>query len=429
MSTDSPSIPVQSLDWLPETEPSTVDAADWDSTDQVEHETKPENAKETLPGPGPFPGFRKPFRSLWWFVQVLVGLAFLVGLLALLAAIPGLSLLTLGFLLEAEARVARSGRFRDGFPLLAVSSRMGLILIMVSVFLIPVQLMATQAAARGIIVEGTPLSQSGLRTFMRIVQVGLFVHLLLAIANGGSFARFFRPIKNVRLLVRAVKDGNYLRSLDNLTNQLLELLKPLHHVSIAFKGAVGAFIWLFIPTALIALSHTPRENPGPAALGSILGGMLLIPIAGWLPLLQAHQAVTGRFRAIFDIRSARKIINRVPIRWAIATILLYALALPLYFTKVRLPASDAMWLITPLFVILTYPTRILMGWVYAKGMQKEKLAWFGVRWSTKLFMIPVIAFYGLILFATPFISEAGRAAMFENHAFLLPVPMQQFFGN
>ena len=37
-------------------------------------------------------------------------------------------------------------------------------------------------------------------------------------------------------------------------------------------------------------------------------------------------------------------------------------------------------------------------------------------------MIPVLAAYSAILFVLPLISEAGPRAMFENHAFLLPVP-------
>jgi hypothetical protein len=379
-------------------------------------------------GPGAFPGIRRPFRSLLWLIQVVVGLVFLVGLLALLAAIPGLSLLTLGCLLDAEGRVARSGRIRDGFPLLAISSRTGMILLMVSIFLIPVQMLSVQAASQGIIINGTPLAPGGFLAATRILQTLLFMHLLLAIANGGAFWNFFRPIRNCRRLLASIRRRRYLPAVDYWADRLLKLFKPVEHVMLAVKGAVGAFIWLLVPTALIALSHVPRENPVPAGLGSFLGGLILIPVAAWLPLLQAHQAATGRFMAIFEVRTVRRLISRVPVRWAVATILLYALALPLYFTKIRLPAEDAMWLVTPLFVLLTYPTRILMGWVYGAGMQSQEEAWFAIRWATRLFMIPVLGFYGLILFVTPFISEAGRAAMFENHAFLLPVPVGRLFG-
>ncbi|MEZ6059838.1 MAG: hypothetical protein R3C19_05705 [Planctomycetaceae bacterium] len=392
-------------------------------------EAVPSGEREGLPiGPGPFPGIRRPLRSLVWLIQVIVGLVFLVGLLAVLAAIPGLSLLTLGYLLTAEARVGRTGQLRTGFPLLAVSARIGMILLAVTIFLIPVQILAVQSAARGIIVDGSPLSPGRLLTITRTLQTILFFHLLLAIANGGSFSCFFRPIRNLKRLVRGLRNGDYAASVNVWTNRLLDIFQPWETIKTAVRGAVGAFLWLVIPTALLATSTTPQQNPGPALLATLIGGILLIPVAAWLPLLQAHQAVTGRFSAIFDVRAARQVINRVPLRWLIATTLLYALALPLYFTKIRLPANDAMWLVTPLFVLLTYPTRILMGWVYGTGKRKSGNAWFGIRWTAKLVMIPLLAIYAAMLFATPLISEVGRAAIFENHAFLLPVPVGKLLG-
>jgi hypothetical protein len=44
----------------------------------------------------------------------------------------------------------------------------------------------------------------------------------------------------------------------------------------------------------------------------------------------------------------------------------------------------------------------------------------------KVVLIPALAAYAGILFVTPLISEAGRAAIFENHAFLLPIPGRLF---
>jgi hypothetical protein len=44
-------------------------------------------------------------------------------------------------------------------------------------------------------------------------------------------------------------------------------------------------------------------------------------------------------------------------------------------------------------------------------------------------MIPMLALYSGILFLLLLISEAGLQVMFENHAFLLPVPSGQFQQN
>lgn len=373
-------------------------------------------------GPGPFPGLRSPVRSIMWCVRVLTGVVFLIGLLAALAAVPGLSLFTLGLMLAAEAAVADSGRLRSACPLLPVSTRIGTILLMVGVFLLPVWLLSTLAAAHGVIAQSSSTAPNPQRTALLVVQVVVFCHLAMAIACGGSLSCFFRPVRNFRRLRDGLGDGSWTAAVNDWTAWLMHVFQPLTHLMLAIKATIGAIIWLFIPTAMLAVSTRPHEDPGGPALISILGGILLIPVASWLPLLQAHQAVTGRFRAIFEIRTARNIIRRVPLHWALATILLYAAAVPLYLTKVRLIDAGALWLLTPLFVVLIYPTRVMFGWVYARGIQDRDPAGRWIRWPVGLVMIPVLAAYAGILFVTPLISEAGRAAIFENHAFLLPIP-------
>ncbi|APZ96191.1 hypothetical protein [Fuerstiella marisgermanici] len=384
--------------------------------------TAPDSLESQL-GPGRFPGIRKPFRSLWWLVQVVLGLGFLLPLLAGLAAIPGVNLLSLGMLLDAEARVGKSGRFRDGIPLLAVSTRIGTIGLMVFIFLVPIMMTSSVAEGQQVVSQLSGGSLNGLSFVTRVLQVVIFCHLLLAIANGGSFACFLRPIRNLRRLIRDVRSGEYSSNVNLWTERLTNVLRPWHHLKLAVWGAIGALCWLAIPTLLLgALSTQPHEDLGPSAIVTILGAILIIPVAAWLPLLQCHQAVTGRFKAIFEVRKAREIICRVPIRWAVATILLYGLAIPLYLSKVVSWPVDALWLFTPLFIIVIYPTRILMGWVYGTGVQKNLRAPKLIRWPTKVVMVPLIAIYALTLFLLPTISEAGGRAMFENHAFLLPVP-------
>ena len=377
-------------------------------------------------GPGPFPGFRSPIKSLVWLTRVITGIVFLIGLLATLAAVPGLSLLALGLMLAAEADVARTGRLRHAVPLLSVSTRTGTILFMVGVFLLPVWLMSSLAAAHGVIAESSPVAPNPQRTVLVVLQVLIFVHLAAAIACGGTLWCFLRPIHNVRFLVSGLQDGSWCKRVGQCSEWLLHVFQPVKHLAFAIKATLGAVIWLFFPTAMLAMSTQPHENPTGPGIISVIGGILLIPVASWLPLLQAHQAVTGRFLDIFSVHVVRGIIKRVPLHWALATVLLYAAAIPLYLTKVRLIDVGALWLVTPLFIVLIYPTRVMFGWVYARGCSHSAPASRLVRWSTNLVMIPVLAIYAGILFVTPMISEAGRAAIFENHAFLLPIPGRLF---
>ena len=400
-----------------------VDDADVPIADEVI-----DDDDSTIPlGPGDFPGIRKPFRSLSWLFHVFLGIGFLLPLLAGLAAIPGLSLLALGVMLAAQAQVAQSGRLRDGFPLLPVSTRIGTIGFMIGLFLVPIVMASSVAGGQQVVAQLSGVSQNGFRALTKVLQVIIFAHLLLAIANGGSFTCFLRPIRNIRQLLKRIRSNDFAPTVNLWTERLATISQPWHHFLLAVKAVVGALCWLTIPTVLLGMSSTsPHENPGLPGFLSFVGGALMIPVAAWLPLLQVHQATTGRFKAIFEVRVVREIICRVPIRWAIATVLLYALAVPLYLSKVVLPPADAYWLFTPLFILVIYPTRLLIGWVYGTGIHREHRAPRLIRWPTKVFMLPLLGLYSLILFAVPLISEAGPKAMFENHAFLLPVPSGDF---
>lgn len=450
---------------------------DWDEVAEEPHgeaqdtyfiEGDPDSTHQPL-GPGPFPGIRKPARSLWWLFQVLLGIAFLLPLLATLAAIPGANLLSLGMMIDAEASVGRTGRFRDGFPLLAISSRVGLIGLMTALLLLPVFGAASVAEGQQIVSQAAGIQASGWYVGTIVLQVVVLVVLLLAIANGGSFLSFFWPLKsqptvrsslgvglgllailltaainpavpllllilwmlkvnyrNFKRLRAGLASKEYVAAVNYWSGRFLEVFRPWHHFSIAVKAVIGALIWLVIPTLLLGFaSSSPHQSDGPAVLVTLLGGILMIPVAAWLPLLQCHQAAEERFSAIFEVRYVRQIIARVPIRWAIATILMYGLAVPLYLSKVVLPPADAFWLLTPLFIVVIFPTRILMGWVYGTGAKKVELASPVIRFPTKLFMIPLLGLYSAILFLLPLTSEAGPRAMLENHAFLLPVPSGQ----
>ena len=425
-------------------------------------------------GPGQWPGIRRPVQMIIWCLQNLIGIGFLVPLLALLAAVPGLSLLTLGMMLNAQAEVGRTGQIRYGFPLLPISSRVGTIGFMCLLLLGPVLLVSQVADGQQVIAELSELPQQSYTIGTRILQAVAFIVLALGVACGGRIRDFFWPFKTVPQTTRgqcllaggigsaiaaglafppllgilalvtllaavvrtfrnafklksAIQSGEWTESVNYWSDRLAELFQPWHHFKLALQGTAGALLWLAIPTFLLSVgTAAPRQNPGPGYFASFAGGIIMIPVAAWLPLLQCHQAATGRFGAIFEIRVAREIIRRVPVRWAISTIILYGLAIPLYLSKIIVPPADATWLFTPLFILIIYPSRILMAWVYGSGLGRKSRTTRLVRWPVKVFMVPMIGFYSLIVFFIPLISEVGTRAMYENHAFLLPIPAGMF---
>lgn len=377
-------------------------------------------------GPGRFPGFWKPIRSAFWLIHVAFGTICLILVLAILAAIPGLNLLALGYLLDAQKRVASTGRIREGFPLLQLAPRLGCICFFVLLFLIPVRIMATQVNAALIVRSGTEISSEGLLLSLRVLQSIVCMHLLLAIARGGTPGCFLRPLKNVTWLTRQLRNGVWLSQLDLWAGTTLEILQPWRHFLLGFRAVAGAVCWLIIPTALLVAFSAPGRITGFFGFLSFVGGVLLIPVAAWLPMLQVHQAVSGKFRSIFRISVARQIIRNAPVSWLLTTVILYLMTFPLYLAKVRLLPADAFLLLTPFFIVLTYPSRVLVAWAYHRGITREKPAWWGFRWTVRLLAIPLLAGYSIFLFLTPAISELGKAAPLENHAFLSPIPYAQW---
>ena len=73
-----------------------------------------------LPSP-----LRHPVAATVWSVRALFGIVSLIVLLAILAAIPLVNFLVLGYLLEAEGRLARTGKLRGAIPLLSIAPRLG----------------------------------------------------------------------------------------------------------------------------------------------------------------------------------------------------------------------------------------------------------------------------------------------------------------
>ena len=110
----------------------------------------------------------------------------------------------------------------------------------------------------------------------------------------------------------------------------------------------------------------------------------------------------------------------------LTTVLMYVMTFPLYLTKIKLLPADALLVLTPFFIFLTYPARVLVAWAYHRGMKQMQPAWWPYRWGIKLAMLPLLAGYAGFLFLTPFISELGKAAPLENQAFLSPVPYAQW---
>jgi hypothetical protein len=148
---------------------------------------------------------------------------------------------------------------------------------------------------------------------------------------------------------------------------------------------------------------------------------------------------------MFELRRVCEIYKNAPFSWTITMLITLTLALPMYLFKIALPPSDAMWMVTIVFIVSIYPVKVLTGWAYHRALAGEyRRGFILTRWFSRLLVLPILginldaksievlltrlvlfpllAIYVFLLFFTQFIGEHGKRVLFEHHAFLLPAP-------
>ena len=373
---------------------------------------------ESLP-PFPHP-LRKPFHAAYWLFELAFGIVSLFALLAFLAAIPVVNVLALGYLLDAEGRVARTGKLRYAMPLLPLAPKLGGIALGMWCWWWVVRLVSDAASDAALIAPGSGVA-IGWRIFLTALTVGVSIHLVLAIARGGRLRLFFWPTPlNGLWLWKQLRRGDYADMAGTAVRDFIATLRLRHHFWLGLRGFVGAFAWLFIPTVLFAALNDTSQ-PGQVIL-TLIGGFLLVLTLSWVPFLQARFAAENRLSAMLELGTIRELFRRTPIVWFLAVVVLYALALPLYLFKLFEVPQDMRWMVTPIFIVSIYPAKILIGWAYSRAVKKERRGWFTVRCVCNLLLLPLLSFYVFMLFFTPAVGAAGRAILFQHHAVLLPWP-------
>jgi len=368
--------------------------------------------------PLPLP-WRHPLRFAARLASLAVGLASLGLVLAILAAIPGLNVLALGVMLEAEGRVARSGRLRDGIPFAAALPRLGSVVVGTWVCLLVVRQVSHAAADAALVDPGGPAAR-GWAVARAIVTVAVAVHLAGAWFAGGRPGAFLRPLKTLRGLVAAIADGSAAATAARGLGRVVAGFAPSRLAWLGLRGYAGAFVWLLPATLLFsALRDTTRPA---GVLVTLLGAVLLGTVLAWLPFLQARFAAEGRLDAFTEVGAVREMWRRAPVVMLLALVALYGLSLPLYLLKIFAAPRDVVFLLTPLFVATIYPARLVVGWAAHAARVRPRRRSLFLRVPVTALLLPALAVYLFLLFFTPAIDALGRRALFDHHAILLPTP-------
>jgi hypothetical protein len=350
-------------------------------------------------------------------IEYAFGMVCIMFGLAILAAIPVLQFLTLGYLLECGGRVARTGRFRNSLVGVRLFAHLGGIVLACWVLLIPVRLIADLAHSASIIDPGGRIAQQW-RIGSLLATALTALHILMAVANGGKLRHFLFPFNFVFVAMKLLRGGFYQRCRDAVWEALVSLCLP-YYFTLGLRGFAVAVAWLILPVSLLAAS---RLKVAFAPVWGFYGAFLLTLVLIYLPFLQLKMVQTGRMIDGFDISAVRHDYRRAPWLMSFAFFITLLFALPLYLLKIEVVPKDAAWLPSLIFVAFIYPSRVLTGWALARAKSREHPRHWFFRWTGRIVFLPASAAYVLIVFFTQYTSWHGVWSLYEQHAFLLPVP-------
>jgi hypothetical protein len=279
--------------------------------------------------------------------------------LSILAALPIIQFLSLGYFLESSARVARSGRIRDGFVGVRKAARVGGITAGIWLSLVPTWLVGIYARSADLINPGGP-SVILWRIGLIAVTALAAAHIAISCLRGGRIRHFLWPFGHPFWLVRRMRKGGlYSEARDGLWEFAASLRAP-YYFRLGLIGFAGTLAWLAIPGLLIAAV-------GVAPLLAPIGLLLLAIVVPFLPFLQVRYALEGHISALFSRRAIRDRFRCAPWAFALSLFVLLLASIPLYLLKIEMIPREAVWLPSIVFVIFLAPARLLTGWAYARS--------------------------------------------------------------
>ena len=359
-------------------------------------------------------GVRRVLRGIAVFWEWAFGTVTLIVGLAVLAAVPLLQFLSLGYLLEAGGRVARTGRLREGFIGIRQAARVGSMVLGAWLVILPLRFVASLSQSAELIDPGGPTARQW-RFWLSTLTILAAIHITAAIFRGGKLRYFLWPLGNPIWLVKRLRRGGYYGQARDAVWHFVTALRLPFYFWLGVRGFAGTMIWLVVPVSLMALA---RKVP---ALGFV-GGILLAVVLLYVPFLQIRFAAENRFRAFFEVGEIRRRFKCAPWAFSAVFFVTLAFALPLYLLKIEMIPREAAWLPSLFFIVFIFPARLATGWAYGRASRRESSRHWFFRWTGRLWMLPVAAIYVIVVFFSQYAAWEGVWSLYEQHAFLLPVP-------
>jgi hypothetical protein len=421
----------------------------------------------------------------FWFgvcsvMEWMFGVVCMLTILAVLASIPIVQFFSLGYLLEASGRVSRSGRLRQGFIGVRQAARAGSLVLGTWLVLLPAQF-ASKMWSSAKLIDPTSDIVTAWRIGLLVITGVTVAHALLAWSCGGKLRHFLWPILaplffmtwSIRRIVASemlrplivlvvgkisprllhdittvppltdwfppaiflagIRRGRQFETARDAIWKIAIGMRPQYYFWLGLRGFAGAFAWLFVPiTLMIATTKLNLANAdaaqGLGVLAGLTGSFLLAIVLLYLPFLQAHFAAERRFGAFLEIGRVRQLFRSAPIALTFALLITLAFALPLYLLKIESVPSELLWALSLVFVAFGFPARLVMGWALGRARRRQEPRHFISRWLSSFVELPIIGFYVFFVYFTQYYVWNGAWSLFEQHAFLPPVPFLGMIG-
>ena len=412
-------------------------------------------------------GMSWPFRIAGFCSRVcarIFGICSTIFLLAVLANIPILQLITFGYLLDSSGRAARSQKFRTQFSGIRKATQIGGLLLGAWLLIWPARLVSGFWLDASIIDPGSAQTLA-LKVLHWLLTIGTVAHIFAAIICGGKLRYFFWPfIAPFSLATWLVRKSSITRKLLSITvgwisprlvadickaQPITDWFLPMiflrrlftenlfetsrksvwsflvglelpKYFMLGLKGLVGTICWLAIPTIMLAGSTS--DNPGVAGLCLFIGIVISVPVFALLPFVQSRFASDGKLRRFFEPLQVLRLFGRAPIAHLTSLFLILLFALPLFLLKIEEVPAEFLWSLSLLFIAFGWPSHMIAGWAIGRASKKEKPMRWWLRYPIQFFAAPVSFAFAVIFYLTRYISWNGTLSLLENHVFLLPAP-------
>lgn len=361
----------------------------------------------------------------FWLSSRALDLGCLLVLISIVAAIPVVQFVSLGYLLVAGGRLARGESWRSCLPGLRLAGKLGLFGLLSGLLFVPVIIVQDLAQTAQILQPGSQPATVWRLGAILIALVWL-VHIGWAAMRGGRWWQLLWPAP-VQFILNVWRPRTWSKASDELYDLAVKLQLPkLWWLGV--KATLGVLLWLVIPASLMIIGQRANTegSSGLPALAGLIGAGLLIWVMYYLPYLQLQFAKTEKLSSYLAVRQVRRNYAFAPWAHMLGLLILSAFAIPLYLLRIEDPPRELMWAPSLIFALLILPSKLLLGWAvgYAERRQSSglKKRFWMVRWPAHLLGLVPIGFYIGALYVAQLVVEIGAPVMYLQHAFLVPSP-------